>query len=307
MMNLSLKGYLCVLTAALLWASCGTAGKALFNAGMSPSLLVQIRVTLAALILVVLLSITRPVLLRITRGDIGYFLLFGGLSLAMMQLSYFIAISKIQVAAAILLQYLAPVLVACYSFLFWKEHVTRFKIMALILSFLGCYLVVGGYDINLLRLNHSGILWGLVSALSFASTTLLGERVLHRHNPWTVLTYGFIFSAVTLNLFNRPLSIFVQAYTPLQWGAILYIVIIGTLIPFGLYLTGVNYLRSTRTIITATLEPISAAFMAFFFLREVFQPLQILGGISVIIAIILLQRERELDELSPEMVRGKHL
>ncbi|HDP23919.1 MAG TPA: EamA family transporter [Deltaproteobacteria bacterium] len=305
MMNPTIKGYLSVLSAALLWASCGTAGKALFNAGMSPSLLVQTRVTLSAMILLTLFAIRRPSLLRITLGDIKHLAIFGALFLALMQLSYFIAISKIHVAAAILLQYLAPVLVACYSFLFWREQVTRVKILALFLSVSGCYLVVGGYDINLLRLNHAGIIWGVISALAFASTTLLGEKVLHRHNPWTVLTYGFLFSAMSLNLLFRPLGILSQSYSALQWTAILYIVIFGTLIPFGLYLTGVNFLRSTRTIIAATLEPISAAFMAFILLSEAFEPLQILGGISVILAIILLQRERELDELSPEMIRNR--
>ncbi|HPI91640.1 MAG TPA: EamA family transporter [Deltaproteobacteria bacterium] len=301
----SWKGYLSVTAAALMWASCGTAGKALFNAGISPFILVQTRVTLAALFLIIFFSLYRPALLKIRHRDIGYLILFGGVFMAIMQLSYFMAISRIQVAAAILLQYLAPGLVACFSFLFWKERITPFKTAALLMSLIGCYLVVGGYDIALLRLNHVGIIWGLISALAFASTTLLGERVMHRYNPWTVLTYGFLFSSLALNLIHRPASVLTQSFTLIHWATILYIVIIGTLIPFGLYLTGVNYIRSTRTIITATLEPITAAFLSFFLLGEAFEPLQIIGGITVLVAIMLLQRERELDELSPETIRGQ--
>ena len=61
----------------------------------------------------------------------------------------------------------------------------------------------------------------------------------------------------------------------------------GTAIPFGLYFVGINYIRSTRASITATLEPISAGFIAYLFLGEILEPLQILGGVLVIAAIVL--------------------
>jgi drug/metabolite transporter (DMT)-like permease len=298
------KGYAAVIIAALLWASCGTAGKALFNAGMSPFVLVQTRVSLASLIMVAILAAWRPSLLRISSRDLGFFLLFGSVFMALMQLSYFQAISRIQVAAAILVQYLAPVLVAAYSMVFWHERATARKITALVLSIAGCYLVVGGYSLKLLSMNRAGILWALLSALAFASTTLLGEKGMQRHNPWTSLTYALLFSALSLNVVQRPLQIATQSYTTGQWGAILYIVVFGTLIPFGLYLAGVNYIRSTRTIITATLEPIAAAFMAFFLLGEVLSGLQLAGGALVIAAIVLLQWEREHDARSPEAIRA---
>lgn len=297
------KGYLSVIAAALLWASCGTAGKALFNAGMSPFILVQTRVSLAALIMVLALSLWKPPLLKIKAKDIGYFLVFGSVFMALMQLSYFLAISKIQVAAAILVQYLAPVIVAAFSMVFWHERVTCKKVLALCLSIAGCYLVVGGYSLALLSMNRAGILWALLSAVAFASTTLLGEKGMQRHNPWTALTYALLFSAMTLNVVQRPLLILSQAYTMQQWGSILYIVVFGTLIPFGLYLVGVNYIRSTRTIITATLEPIAAAFLAYFILGEALSGLQITGGLSVIAAVAMLQWEREHDTLSPELIR----
>jgi drug/metabolite transporter (DMT)-like permease len=298
------KGYLCVIAAALMWASCGTVGKALFNAGMSPFILVQTRVTLASLILIITLMAWRPSLLKITLRDLCYFLLFGGVFMALMQLSYFMAISKIQVAAAILVQYMAPVLVACFSMFFWHERVSGLKILALLLSLAGCYLVVGGYNLSLLSMNRSGIMWALLSAFAFASTTLLGEKMMHNHNPISTLTYGLVFSALSLNIIQTPFAILSQSYTAQKWAAILYIVIVGTLLPFGLYLVGVNYIRSTRTIITATLEPIAAAFMAFFLLHESLSPLQITGGLSVIAAIVMLQWEREHDALSPDVIRA---
>jgi drug/metabolite transporter (DMT)-like permease len=304
MKNRTLIGYASVIAAALLWASCGTAGKALFNAGMSPFVLVQTRVSLASLLMVMALALLRPSMLRIALRDIGLFLVFGGVFMALMQLSYFMAISKIQVAAAILVQYLAPVLVACFSMIFWHERLTTLKGAALALSIGGCYLVVGGYSLDILNMNRAGILWALLSALAFASTTLLGEKIMQRHSPWTSLTYALLFSALSLNSVQRPMQILHLSCSPVQWAAVLYIVVFGTLIPFGLYLMGVNYIRSTRTIITATLEPIAAACMAFFLLGESLSWLQALGGASVIAAIVLLQLEREHDDRSPDSIRA---
>ncbi len=108
----SAKGYVYVILAALMWASSGTAGKALFEGGMKAFDLVQIRVTLSsALIFMALLLFSRD-LLRIRVKDIGFFVLLGSFTMALVTGSYFYTISKIQVAAAILIQYLAPILVA---------------------------------------------------------------------------------------------------------------------------------------------------------------------------------------------------
>jgi len=65
----------------------------------------------------------------------------------------------------------------------------------------------------------------------------------------------------------------------------MYIGILGTLVPFGLYLEGVNLIRSTRASITATLEPITAGVISFIFLNEILEPLQITGGVLVIASI----------------------
>jgi len=301
----SIKGYLCVIAAAIMWASSGTAGKALFQAGITPLELVQIRVTFSSVFLAIAFGVFSRHYFRIRLRDLFYFLLLGGVAMAVVQLSYFLAISKIQVAAAILLEYLAPILVALYSICFWKERLTAPKLTALFLAMAGCYLVVGGYDLQLLHMNRLGIMWGLIAAVSFASYTLLGERGMHRYRPWTVIFYAFLFASLSLNVIYEPFNYLRASYSVNQWACLLYIVIIGTILPFGLYFIGVNHIRSTRTMITATLEPISAAFMAFFLLGEVLEPLQILGGILVVAAIVLLQLQKEQDELAPELIRAR--
>ena len=301
----SIKGYICIIGAALMWASSGTAGKALFESGISPFELVQVRVTLSAVLMVVFLAVFSPGLMKIRARDVPHFLLLGGVAMAMVQITYFYAISKIHVAAAILLQYLAPIPIALFSIFFWKERLTSLKMAAIVLAFGGCYLVVGGYNLQFLHMNRFGIMSGLASAVCFASYSLLGERGMHRYNPWTVLFYAITFATLSWHIFYYPFHYLTAGYSWAQWGWMTYIAVIGTLIPFGLYFVGINYIRSTRASITATLEPISAGLMAFIILGEAMEWLQILGGALVIGAIVLLQLQKEQDELAPAEIRAK--
>jgi drug/metabolite transporter (DMT)-like permease len=187
--------------------------------------------------------------------------------------------------------------------LFWKERPTFLKISALFLAFGGCFLVVGGYDLDLLKMNLLGILGGLTSAITFAGYSLLGERAMHRYKPWTVLFYALAFSALTWHVFYPPFTYIGAGYSLVQWGWIIYISIVGTILPFGLFFTGINHIRSTRASITATLEPISAGFFAFILLGERLLLLQIIGGCMVILAVVLLQLQQEHDELAPALIR----
>jgi drug/metabolite transporter (DMT)-like permease len=218
--------------------------------------------------------------------------------------SYLYTISKIQVAAAILIQYLAPIFVAIYSMLFWKERPTLFKITALFLAFGGCFLVVGGYNLELLDMNRLGILGGLTSAITFAGYSLLGERAMHRYRPWTVIFYALAFSALTWHVAYPPFTYLRAGYSLEQWGWICYIAIIGTVLPFGLFFAGINHIRSTRASITAILEPIFAGFLAFALLGERLQLPQMIGGVLVIASIVLLQLQQGQDEMAPAMIRS---
>jgi drug/metabolite transporter (DMT)-like permease len=90
-----------------------------------------------------------------------------------------------------------------------------------------------------------------------------------------------------------------------QWMWILYIGVMGTLVPFGLYLEGINLIRSTRASITATIEPITAGIISYIFLNEIMEIPQIAGGVIVIASIILLQLNQEQDDKAPGIIRAK--
>ena len=299
-----MRGYASVLAAAVMWASSGTASKALFLAGVTPFELVQIRVTLASFFLALILGIFARPLFIIRWRDAVYFLALGGVGLAMVQVTYLYTISKMQVAAAILIQYTSPLMVALYSICFWGERLTIYKVIALFLSLFGAYLVVGGYNLELLKMNRAGALAGTASAMLFAAYSLMGEKGMHRYRPWTVSFYAFLFAALTWNVLHPPFHFLYAGHSLQHWAYMLYIAIFGTLLPFGLFFVGVNYIRSTRATITSTAEPISASLLAYVFLGEGLDPLQIAGGALVIAAIVLLQVQVERDEMAPAVVRA---
>jgi len=300
------RGYFYVIFAAVLWAVSGSSAKFLFNCGVTPFQLVQLRITIAALGLSLWLLLRNPSLLKIDRKDILYFALFGTFGMGALQFTYLFAISKINVAAAILLQYMAPPFIAVHAVVFARDKLSLPTIMALLGATFGCYLVVGAYNLDVLAMNIAGIVSGILSAISFAWYSIHGEYGMRRYNPLTVLFYALLFAALMWNILHRPLEAFSHPYSVVQWGWIMYIGVMGTLVPFGLYLEGVNLIRATRASITATLEPITAGVISFIFLNEILEPLQIMGGVLVIASIIILQIKQEYDEKAPALIRSKN-
>ena len=265
------RGYLYVVAAALLWAVSGTSGKFLFHHGVTPYELVQLRVTLSAAMLFLWLAVRHRDLLRIS-----------------------------------LLEYLAPVFIALYSVLIVREKLTRTITASVALSFLGCYLAVGAYSIDILTLNWLGIAVGICAGITYACYSILAEKGMRKYSPWTVVFYALLFAALFWNIALRPLSSFIRPYSGVDWFWIVYISVLGTAVPFGLYTAGISLIRSTRASVTATLEPIAAAFIAWLFLGEKLQIPQMLGGVLVIAAVILLQVRCEYDENTSALIRGRN-
>jgi drug/metabolite transporter (DMT)-like permease len=288
-----IRGYLYILVGSTLWGVSSVVAKSLFNIGLPPAELILIRLILSALILLLFLLLFNPKRLVISLKDLPYFLALGIVGMAGMQYAYYYTISKIHVGPAILLQYLAPIWVSLYAFLFQKEAFSKGKIISLFLAVLGCYFVVGGYQIDLLRMNKIGIVSGLIGSLFFTFYMLYGEKGLKKYNPWTLILYGFGFAAVFYSIFISPMKVVVAKHSLKVWAAFVYIAIFSTLIPFGLYFKGIEHMRSTRASITATWEPVVAGLTAYVVLEEMLYPLQMAGGLGVITAIVLLQISKE--------------
>jgi drug/metabolite transporter (DMT)-like permease len=286
-------GYVYILIGATLWGVSSVVAKFLFNIGLSPAELVLIRLTLATLTLLLILFFFDRKKIIVSLKELPYFFILGFVGVVGAQFTYYYTISKIHVGPAILLQYIQPIWVSIYAFLFQREPLSKGKIASLLLAVLGCYFVVGGYQFDLLQLNKVGIVSGVASSLFFTFYALYGEKGLKKYNPWTLILYGFGFGALFYWIIISPMKFVTGGYSLKMWIAFLYIAIFSTLIPFGFYFKGVERVRATRASITATWEPVVAGFVAYIVLGEVLYPLQVLGGIGVIVAVVLLQIGRE--------------
>jgi len=298
-----IKPYLLIMCAAFLWASSATASKYLFNTGMSPYILVQYRVSFSALVILGYLFFFERNSVKINCKDLWYFIVLGAFGMAGVQVTYLFAISKIKVAMAILLQYLAPFFVAIYSYLFFKERMDRWKVLSIFLAFVGCFFVVEVYSVSFFSLDRQGVIAGLFSAGFFSFYSLLGERLMRKYNPWTVLFYAFVFAALLFNIILPPKNLLLWGTEFRWWITVAYIISFGTVIPFGFFFMGIEHLRATRASIVATLEPISAGILSFIMLGEVLTSWQIFGGFLVITAIIIIQAKKEIDPEAPVFMK----
>ncbi len=265
--------------------------KYLFNAGISPTDLVQARVSYSFMVLAVVFGVFRRSALRIDAKDIPYFALLGIFGFALVQYTYFIAISKIDVGVALSLQYTAPTMIVIYSALFLKKKITNTTVLSVSLALIGCYLVIGAYNVAFEALNWDGILWSLSSAVVFAFYTLYGEKGLKKYEPWTVFFYVVLFATIFWNIAHPPLVLVGQGWSWNIWAGILAVAMLGTLIPFALFFMALKELDPIRLTVTSTLEPIFATIMAFLTLGEALDLVQIIGGIFIVVSVILMARK----------------
>lgn len=299
------KGYALAALAALCWATGGLTAKWLFTPtgpdtaawrvpplGMTvdPVVLSGARAFSAFAALIIYLVISRRYALRISWRHLPFFALFGVVGLAGVHFTYFKAISYTNVATAILLEYLAPVIVLIVSVIFLGQRLTWTLPTGVGLSILGCALVVGVIGGDGLAVSPEGIAWGLASAVFFAAYSLMGRYAARRFSPWTTLVYGLGFASIFWLLYlGGPWGAADAFAAPASTAAVLFIAVASTIIPFAAFLKALHYIDPTRATIVATLEPVIAGVAAFVALGETFGAIQMLGGVLVLGAIMLIQ------------------
>jgi drug/metabolite transporter (DMT)-like permease len=232
-------------------------------------------------------------LLRISRRDIPFFALYGLVGVAFNYASYFYALRWTTVTTAVILLYTYPALVTLLAALFLGERLNRIKGLVLGLTFVGCCLVVQGYDPTALRLNLHGVLFGLGAGATAAVYSLFGKKALQRYDSWTTVCYAFGFGALFLIILRSPQAILTVSYPWPAWVAILVVAWFPTLLAYALFTTSMRYIEASKASITATLEPVAASLLAYLVLGEVMEWPQLLGMGLVLGGIVGLQFPRQ--------------
>lgn len=287
------KGYLMIMAAAAFWGVSATAAKFLLNRHVDTILIVQMRVTVSALILILFYLIAKPDLLRVRRQDVWRFALLGIIGVSGANFTYYFTIKESTVATAIILQYTAPLFVMAYTTVVGQERFTPLKLVAAILSLTGCFLAVGAYDTTVLKLPVIGLISGAGSMICFSFLGIYTRYLARRSNIWTMTVYSFIFASLFWLVINPPSMIVAQSPSGATWGGLVALAIMSVLIPHSLFFAGMQHVVASRAIITSTLEPVVAIASAAMVLGEFLRPTQVFGAALVVCAIVLLQMRRE--------------
>lgn len=300
-----LVGYALVWAAVALWSVNATVAKVVLDsAGLSALRLAEVRATGSALLLLAAVALVRPETLRVTRRELAFLAAFGILGLALVQFFYFLAITRLQIGIALVIQYLAPVFVALWARFVVHEAVRRRLWVAIALSLAGLTLVVelpSGFTLDAV-----GVAACVSAALAYAVYVLMAERSLREgRDSLSLLAWGFAFAALfwaviqpwwsfPVERVNGSASLLgrvADTEAPV-WVLLAFIIALGTVVPFVFLVTALRHVPATRVTAVAMLEPVLAALVAYAWLAEEISGLQAAGGVLVLVGVVLAQTAR---------------
>jgi drug/metabolite transporter (DMT)-like permease len=299
-----LRGYLFIAAAAFLWGISATLGRAAFTGrlpflntslnAIDPLILSQTRTTFSLLILLTILLASRGwQRTKLPARDLAYCFALGMLGVAVSNYFYYVAIQRTNVATAIILQYTAPVWVLLYVVARRRQKLSLQKVAAVALAVAGIALViglVGGNPGAALRLDPRGLLAALLASFSFAFYNVAGHHILARYDRWRVLAWTLTSASAFWLVVNPPWKIAAAHYAPAQWIFLFVFSMLSVLGAFSLYFLGLQHLEPTRAIVASCLEPVFSILLAAALLGEILRPIQTLGIILVLAAIVIVQR-----------------
>ena len=281
---------LSVLGAGTLWGLIGLFVNILASKGFEPLQITTLRVTTALLVTALIIWRTDLHQFFIQPKDWWMFFGNGVIGLVFFNWCYFNAIAGGSLAIAALLLYTAPAFVMLMSVVLFREKLTKEKIIALIITFIGCGCITGAFAGNLV-ISRQTLLYGLGSGFGYALYSIFGKPATRKYSPLTVSFWCFIFaSAFTLPL--SGLSGKAALFSDMTvWGGILGIGLISCVLPNVLYMRGLQQLEAGHAAILATIEPVVAAIVSFLFLGEIFTWQKLAGIILILSAVPILNRK----------------
>jgi DME family drug/metabolite transporter len=295
-----LRGYFYIGSAAFLWGISATLGRAAFTGrllpggaslgSIDPLILSQSRATLSLAVLLPILLMRRgSSVLRVPGRDLLQFFLLGILGVAVSNYFYYLAIQRTNVATAIILQYTAPVWVLIYTAVRGAQRPSLRRSSAVGLAVVGCALAVGLVGSGGFRMDAIGITAAILAAFSFAFYNVGGHEVLARYDRWKVLLWVLVATSTFWIFVNPPWKIVAAHYDRQQWGFMLVFSLVSVLGPFSCYFAGLQHLEPTRAIVTSCLEPVFSIVITALVLGELVKPMQTVGIVLVLVAIVLIQ------------------
>ena len=273
----------CILAAGTMWGCQGLPSRALAGLGMPALPIMVLRDLGGAALLALLFLLTDRAAFRVRLRELPLLALLG------MNLLYYRSQQVSSLAVAAILLYTAPSIVVLFSTLIWKDPLTKRKLCALGLAFLGCSFVAGLLN-GSLSLSVQGLLLGLGSALTYASYTLFGRKALTWHGALTVLFYALLFAGLGALVLCPTQELALLVTTSGAIPQTLCMMLFATVLPYVLYTKALAWLDdSGKAAILASVEPVVAALLGIVAFGEPLTLGVALGLVCVLGAVVLLK------------------
>lgn len=279
-----LIGILAVFFAGIGFGFLGIFGRLAFDTGMSVGLLLSLRFFIAGFILLLGLLLFQRRLILLSRKQILISCLLGFLGYAVFSSLYFMSIQGLSVSLAAMLLFTFPLFVNLGEHFILKNKMRLSEILNLLIAFLGLILLLWGpvfFD------SFVSILYALGAALTYSIYVLVSGQVQKNVHPLSSSLYVIFSAGFGLWLFHQPnlLSDVFFMYQK-QWSYVFGLSVICTILPISLFLWGLQKMNSGLASLIVMIEPVVASLAAWILLNEKLKPLQYLGMILILGALV---------------------
>lgn len=293
------KGRIYTLIGAISWGLSGACGQYLMNdSGVSPIYLTALRMVIAGLVLTLFACLKQPKQFReVVKSPkiMGRMLFFGIFGLMLCQLTYLFAIHSSNAGTATVLQYTCPILIVIYVSLKEKTVPTIMEFVAIVFALVGTFVITTHGNPFNLSLSPSGLFWGIISAFAYALYTLLPGKLIRQWGSLIVTGLGLLSGGILFYFGTASWQYTIQ-WQPYTFIAFIGIIGIGTIFAYSLYLEGVSLIGPVQGSLLASAEPISSVFFSIILLGEIFQGIDIVGIVLILIAVYLITMKEQLQE-----------
>jgi drug/metabolite transporter (DMT)-like permease len=289
------------LVAGVLWGSIGYFVRRLYDLEYSTLSIVFVRMSIAAVIMLVFLAVTgRLHLLRVKLRDLWWFITAGLLSSILLNFFYSESIRMNPLSVASILLASAPIFVVIISALVFKERITSRKVTSLALVFIGCVMVsglFGGGDDSIAQghwFSALGFGAGFTSALGWGLYAIVSRVALNKgYNSLTINFYTFACGAAACAPFTE-FSTVARSVTdhPLDTSILLLLhTLCAALLPYALFTYALKFIDTGTASILIEVDPVAAALIGLFVYHENLTAVVIIGIVVVCLGIAVLNQK----------------
>lgn len=278
-------GTIQIITAAVCWGTLGIFSTYLNQIGFSGWQITILRIVTAAFLILIMLPKLWSHLIKLRRKQWFGLALQSLIGVLGMSVCYFFAVIYVGAGSAVALLYTAPVFSLLFSALLLDESITRQSALLALVAVFGVGLTMLGDQAQV----NWGILLGLLAGMSYSLYGVLGKRAMHDAHPAPLVFFtSIIISAGVLLLLPDTYQTYGQLLSlPLHtWGYALGLSLIGTVVPFALYMKALEKLPATRASVFTIFEPLTAIALAILLLHQSLSWIQYLGVVLILMAAL---------------------